>query len=267
MSGRLRRIVPRQLRRAGRRLLTEMPVRLRDMPRDIRDRIFRPRDEQMPPARLRYRVAGTSARASFDTVGRLIAVDLLRVAEPFLTNIAEPRTLDFGAGCGRVARQLTALLKSSELTGVDVDRSAIEWCSKHLPGNFVAIQPDSPLPFEAATFDFAYAVSIFTHLDAAGQAFWLSELARVLRPSGCLVITTLSPSLSYTRPDMSAADREQLQRTGFLYLPGQGDFNENSSFQTREFLAAALPDVVLVHHETHGLTKYQDIAVFTRARS
>lgn len=206
-------------------------------------------------------MSGTSDRKAFETIGRDVARDLVRSASPFLGDV--DTVLDFGVGCGRVARHIASLIGDTDLTGVDVDDHAIRWCNRHLSGRYIAIRSDSPLPFQPKSFDFVYAVSVFTHLDAAMQRFWLSELSRIVRPDGCLVITTLSPQLAYSRPDMSAEQRQQLAESGFVYLPGHGRFNENTAFQSRDSLSVTFPRLTLVHHETYGLAKYQDIAVFT----
>ncbi len=237
-------------------------MRFRDAPADLRDSIFAAREQQLPPAFLRYRVSGTSDRKIFQSVGADVARDVVRAASPFLRKVDTTAVLDFGVGCGRIARHMPKLLEEVEMTGVDVEPRAIRWCNRHLSGRYIAIDPESPLPFREESFDFVYAVSVFTHLDAPAQRFWLSGLARVLHRDGCLLVTTLSPELAYSRPDMSPEQRQQLAGSGFVYLPGHGPFNENSAFQSRDSLSAVLPRLALVHHETYGLAKYQDIAVF-----
>jgi ubiquinone/menaquinone biosynthesis C-methylase UbiE len=47
-----------------------------------------------------------------------------------------------------------------------------------------------PLAYEANHFDFIYALSVFTHLPESLQTAWMSELARVLKPGGYLLMTT-----------------------------------------------------------------------------
>src|SRR5438046_2874585 len=47
-----------------------------------------------------------------------------------------------------------------------------------------------PLAFANATFDLAYALSVFTHLPEAMQHDWMDELRRVVRPGGYLLLTT-----------------------------------------------------------------------------
>lgn len=265
MSDILRRYLPRPLKRAARKFISEFPARLRDMPADIADRFLSPGEGRLPPPELRYRVAGTSDRDAFLRIGQQVAEDIATGVAPVLGDRSVDQILDFGVGCGRVARHMARRFPDSRITGVDVDSRAVEWCRHHLQGEYFSIATAPKLPFADAQFDFIYAVSVFTHLPADAQAAWLSELRRVLRPSGALLITTLSPALSYTRPDMTESGAAELRDTGFVYLSGTGPFNENSSFQSREYLGRTARGLELVHHLTHGVAKYQDLALFRRS--
>src|SRR5207244_8730559 len=44
-------------------------------------------------------------------------------------------------------------------------------------------------PYDDASFDFAFATSVFTHLDAESTGNYLDEAHRVLRPGGRLLAT------------------------------------------------------------------------------
>jgi len=65
---------------------------------------------------------------------------------------AFPRILDFGCGCGRVARY-TSRLPGIALSGCDIDADNAAWCAAHLPGAFVPtkIHPPTPFPDKAST--------------------------------------------------------------------------------------------------------------------
>jgi len=99
------------------------------------------------------------------------------------------RLLDWGVGCGRVARHFPAG-RGAFLTGCDIDRDNVEWCSQHLHGTFVASLLTPPLPFGDASFDVVYGISVFTHLREPMQLRWLAELARVTAPGAILLLTT-----------------------------------------------------------------------------
>jgi SAM-dependent methyltransferase len=99
-----------------------------------------------------------------------------------------PRILDWGCGCGRIARY-TARLPGVALTGCDIDVDNVAWCSAHLPGRYVATTIRPPLPFPEASFDLIYGVSVFTHMREPLQDAWLAELERVAAPGAVLLMT------------------------------------------------------------------------------
>jgi SAM-dependent methyltransferase len=99
------------------------------------------------------------------------------------------QVLDWGVGCGRVARHFPAA-HAAALTGCDIDGDNAGWCSAHLPGTFVASRLTPPLPFARGRFDLVYGISVFTHLREPMQLAWLEELARVTRPGAILLLTT-----------------------------------------------------------------------------
>jgi SAM-dependent methyltransferase len=99
------------------------------------------------------------------------------------------RILDWGCGCGRMARYFAGC-SSHTLTGVDIDPINIEWCQKNLPfGCFSTIDPKKPLQFRNESFDLIYGNSVFTHLHEKDQDFWLSQIGRLLSPEGLAVVT------------------------------------------------------------------------------
>jgi SAM-dependent methyltransferase len=119
------------------------------------------------------------------------------------------RVLDIGCGVGRIAMPLTGYLDASGgYDGFDVLPSMIEWCrseisSRHPNFRFHVADVASSttelagggdaaayrFPFDDATFDFAYAGSLFTHLTPDATVNYLRETARTLKPGGRLVAT------------------------------------------------------------------------------
>ncbi|MEO8430091.1 MAG: class I SAM-dependent methyltransferase [Acidobacteriota bacterium] len=263
---RFKRAIPAPWRRRLRRWMTEAPLRLRDALPDAID-AFRAR--RMPPAAQRRSVSLTSSRHEFDHAGRLAAADVLRAFETCRDpDRSYPRWLDFGCGAGRVARHVVDSPHVSELHGVDVDRGAVSWLAARSGsvGAFSAIPVHPPTSLAAAFYDVIYAVSVFTHFDARLEAEWLEEIARLLRPRGLLVATTLSPKLVWTRPDLTEAQRRELADTGFLFAPGSGPFNEDGAFSSRGRLEAVWGRRLRPRlFEEHGLAAYQDLSVWEKA--
>lgn len=112
--------------------------------------------------------------------------ELLRLL-PAGTSLEGKRLLDFGCGAGRTMRHFLAEARSGEVAGADIDARSVEWLNANLaPLRAVRCEVDPPLPFESGSFDFAWAVSVFTHL-SGNSAEWLLELHRLLRPGGLLM--------------------------------------------------------------------------------
>jgi SAM-dependent methyltransferase len=164
------------------------------------------------PAEIPFRYASGGLRASEDIRAILAANDLkMRDFD---------RILDFGCGCGRVIRYWKGL----PVTGCDYNAELIEWCRKHLPFSFDTNQVDPPLPYEPLSFDFIYALSVFTHLDEQRQYAWRDEFERVLRPGGILLFTTMGSRLWRGLSDRQLA---KLERGGVVYKKSSGEIGEN----------------------------------------
>jgi SAM-dependent methyltransferase len=98
--------------------------------------------------------------------------------------------LDFGVGCGRVARHWQRL-PGPAWHGCDINPDLAGWADANLPHVEARVSPlEPPLPYADATFDAIYSVSVFTHLPEPLQHAWIAELRRVLRPGGHLLLTT-----------------------------------------------------------------------------
>jgi SAM-dependent methyltransferase len=100
--------------------------------------------------------------------------------------------LDWGVGCGRVALPLKrGLLPACRIIGFDVDQVNVDWCQRNLHDievNLCDFYP--PFDCESCSVDFAYGISVMTHLSEGAQMAWLEELRRVVRPGGTIVLTT-----------------------------------------------------------------------------
>jgi SAM-dependent methyltransferase len=161
---------------------------------DARDAVLRRRrDPLTPPRRLAFvgsgdfRAAGSEFRELFVALGRL---------RP------EEDVLDVGSGVGRVAVGLTGWLQG-RYEGIDVVRRGIEWCEREITPRFPNFHfqvadlynrhynpvgrvsaSEYRFPFEDRSFDFVVLTSVFTHLLPPARDNYISEIARVLRPTG-----------------------------------------------------------------------------------
>jgi SAM-dependent methyltransferase len=119
-----------------------------------------------------------------------------------------PSVLDFGCGCGRIARKLIQQQPQPErYVGLDLHRGMIDWCNENLAPFapsfefhhhdvfYEAFNPgknkplSAPLPFPDDEFSLVVANSVFTHLTQPQAESYLAEMSRVLAPGGALLTT------------------------------------------------------------------------------
>jgi SAM-dependent methyltransferase len=146
----------------------------------------------VPPARLRVKVSWTADLDFFLDSGRGQVQFIRELAARHDAPVEEMEALlDFGCGCGRLARWWSDL-GGVELHGSDHDPELVDWCSRNLPFLRAAVNRlEPPLAYGKGRFDLIYALSVFTHLPAELQQRWLTELVRALRPGGLLFFTVM----------------------------------------------------------------------------
>jgi SAM-dependent methyltransferase len=97
--------------------------------------------------------------------------------------------LDWGSGCGLLEVFRLHFLPNSTLVGIDVDEEAIGWCRQSgLPGEFKVVDRMPPTDLAPDYFDLVLSYSALTHLTRDGQGAWLSEMHRVMKSGGYLVV-------------------------------------------------------------------------------
>ena len=95
--------------------------------------------------------------------------------------------LDLGCGEGYFADLLARA--GAEVVGCDVAEEPLRRARAAHPGLDLRLaEPDGTLPFEDASFDMVWAGETIEHV--LDTARWLSEVRRVLRSSGLLVLST-----------------------------------------------------------------------------
>ncbi len=123
----------------------------------------------------------------YEMIGRELTSEMRKLLPEGVT-LDGARILDFGCGAGRTMRHFLDEARSGEVWGVDIDEESVDWLNENLspPLRAKTSDVDPPLDFPDETFDFAYAISVFTHL-SGNSAEWLLELHRVLKPGGLLM--------------------------------------------------------------------------------
>lgn len=145
----------------------------------------------LPPPNLRYRVSASPDAEAFVAVGKRCAADIQSVVQKVGHELKSfPRILDFGCGCGRTLMFIKSMATGARFDGTDIDAEAIEWCKQNLDfADFSLSKESPPINYGSDTFDFIYAISVFTHLDEAYPFRWLEELRRIAKPGAVLVLT------------------------------------------------------------------------------
>ncbi len=139
-----------------------------------------------PPEDLMTNVSGLTNERDFAAHG----VEIFRAL-----TLASPRPvtdyrgiLDFGCGCGRLARMFKG--HPNRIVGCDIDKRHVDWVAENLTYMTVFLTGvDPPLPFGDDEFDAVVSISVFTHLTEKSQDDFLAELSRITGGDGYLFLT------------------------------------------------------------------------------
>ncbi|MCX6775810.1 MAG: class I SAM-dependent methyltransferase [Candidatus Micrarchaeota archaeon] len=97
--------------------------------------------------------------------------------------------LDFGCGNGEIIKEMMVLNPKAKYIGLDVSKKALSVASAKLPkAEFQLIEDGGRFPLKSASVDFIFASEVIEHIYDTENAF--SEIARVLRPNGEVLLTT-----------------------------------------------------------------------------
>jgi SAM-dependent methyltransferase len=209
-----------------------------------------------------------------------LVVDFLRGAG--IEVAAKQRVLDFGCSSGRVARVLAAVYPTTEWSGCDPDKGAVEWAGARFPGvNFFVSGVEPPLPYPADHLELVYAISIWTHYSEPAALRWLNEIRRVVKVGGHLLLTAHGYRAVEVRdgewadwpPELIAETATRLYSDGFKFHGGYGkdlslalstpDWGE--SFFTPEWLADhACPEWAILDFAPGRVESHHDVYLLER---
>jgi len=222
------------LRTIGRRILPYLPRSVGLMAKRIYHRVLVPASYSQtatndlevsekygipafPPPELRHRVHGAADLESFLEQGRQNQNSLVEGIGKFGGKFSEiDNILDFGCGCGRTAIWWKKLFPQKHFHGTDIDRESIDWATKNVTeASFKLNQSKPPLDYPSRFFDLVYSISVFTHLDADYQDYWLAEIQRVTKPGGWILLTVHSDKAISNLPEKL---RAEVDANGILFL-------------------------------------------------
>ncbi|MBI4787810.1 MAG: class I SAM-dependent methyltransferase [Chloroflexi bacterium] len=220
----------------------------------------------IPPSELIYLVAGTDDVSWFLQSGAAAAQSITEVLNKHDLEINRfGSILDFGCGVGRVMRWWSGL-QETRLCGTDYNAALVAWCQKNLA--FAQFQVNGlvgPLAYSDASFNFIYALSVFTHLTEPQQLFWIEELGRLLHPNGLLLITTHGEHyLAQLRPD---DQRRFRQGDLIVYEEEKAGSNRCVAFHPPVYVREKLaPNLVLIDFAAEGArgNPWQDVYLLTK---
>lgn len=163
-----------------------------------------------------WRAYCRSSRTKFGIVKRLL--DLHYPADRDVDAV-----LDWGCAAGGVAILMDHHL-AARVSAADVDRHAIAWLRASCPTlDCHEVKPAEPLPFDDASFDLIYGISVLTHIPPGLQSFYLAELRRITRDGGLVMLTVLGERACALNRDgerstaLHPRDVAELRREGILY--------------------------------------------------
>ena len=110
--------------------------------------------------------------------------------------------LDLGCGSGGWALEIARLYPHIEVTGVDINKSLIEYVRAHAKAqniknaHYQIMNILEPLPFPDASFDLVNARTLYSSLKPSDWPPLLRECNRILRPGGTLRLTEMERHLT-----------------------------------------------------------------------
>ena len=189
------------------------------------------------------RFFGASAEAFIDVKVQWLLRDLIRLPLSLVHSPKEIRLLDFGCGIGSFLQSLNRNGFSGQAEGCDLSEKMIQEARKRWKGSQIPSLHVSTIvttPFEMGSFDLVTACCVFHHIPIEKRQTVFSELARILKPGGRLVVFEHNPLnlltqlivrrapidrhaiLLYagdTRSGMKAAGLNRIRTNYFLFFP------------------------------------------------
>jgi SAM-dependent methyltransferase len=185
--------------------------------------------------------------------------------------------LDFGGSTGRVSRHFLTERPGTHVTVAEVNVNYVSWINTYGGSRFKAVKTgsDCTIPVGENEFDFAFGISVFTHIND-GELEWLNELSRVVKPEGLIYLTILSdhswklidPETLHqiikgeNNPSLAAAIGHDLPANRCaVQLEYEGDSNNWNTFHSTRFIKRKWARVASVERIIHSAHGYQSAVI------
>lgn len=191
--------------------------------RIFEDESLRRHVSPFPPEELMRNVSGLQSERDFAAHGTDIYSALMLSSPKPLTEYQA--ILDFGCGCGRLARMFKG--HPHRVAGCDIDARHVSWVNDNLDfmdAKLSKVRP--PIPYAKNEFDAVISISIFSHLNEKSQDQFLAELQRVCRPGGFLFLS-VHGKRALDRALQEPAIRAMLDMSDDRFERAQAEFAAN----------------------------------------
>jgi len=135
------------------------------------------------------------------------ATHLLDICRRHVGDPEAVSVVDVGCGVGLADKHLVPHVR--ELHGVDVSVGALEQAQTRNPGAHYQPCSTESLPFESERFDVAFCACVIHHVEPDRRDQFVSELHRVVRPGGLVLIFEHNPLNPLTRFAVSRCDLDE----------------------------------------------------------
>ena len=144
---------------------------------------------------------------------------IVRASQVFKQNCgASDRLLDFGCGTGASVPYFNRYIPGTIPICADVSTHSLTIAEQRFPGmaQYLPIEGER-LALDDASVGMCFSSCVFHHIPSGQHAAWLSELRRVVRPGGPLLIFEHNPLNPLTR---HAVDRCEFDKDAILLRAG-----------------------------------------------
>jgi SAM-dependent methyltransferase len=183
-----------------------------------------------------------------------------------LGQVREPRILDIGCGDG----WLTSIVSHfGPTTGIDLSNDAVEQARRRYPGVTFEAADLTQYQHSGELFDIVISQEVIEHLE--DPASHLAMIHRLLKPNGCLILTTPNKTTLLHVPKelreswsnqpienwLTARELNQLVRQRFKLIHSRTVIPIYGSLGSRTLLSKSKLRTIL--HKAHLLTAYDDL--------